>query len=74
MKEQFIKMIKDKNYPIEWFYKYYHEKGGAPINIHIFMHLFEQFNFHQLLDNIAVSFGLNRLFSKEGVLIGVYKP
>ena len=74
MKEQFKEMVRTKNYPIEWFYKYYHEKGGAPINIHIFMHWFGQFNFNEILDNMAKSFGLNRLVDKEGVIIGFYEP
>ena len=73
MKEEFINMVKTKNYPIEWFYKYYHEKGGVPINIHVFMHWFGQLNFNEVLENIAKSFGLNRLENKEGILIGLYE-
>lgn len=74
MKEQFKEMVRTKNYPLEWFYRYYHQKGGVPINIHLFMQFFEQFDFNQILDNIAKSFGLNRLVDKEGVLIAVYEP
>ena len=74
MKEEFINMVKTKNYPLEWFYKYYYEKGGAPINIHLFMQFFQQFNFNELLDNVAKSFGLSRLTNKEGILIAVYEP
>jgi hypothetical protein len=73
MKEQFKEMVRTKNYPLEWFYHYYHQKGGTPINIHLFMQFFEQFNFNQLLDNVAKSFGLNRLVDKNGVLIAVYE-
>jgi hypothetical protein len=73
MKEQFIKMVKTKNYPVEWFYKYYHEKGGVPINIHIFMQWFQQLEFNQCLDSIAKSFGLSRLSDKDRALIAVYE-
>ena len=71
MKEQFKEMVRTKQYPREWFYQYYHQRGGAPINIHIFMHFFERFDFNQLLDNVAKSFGLNRLVDKDGILIKV---
>ena len=74
MKEQFKEMVRTKNYPLEWFYRYYHQKGGVPINIHLFMQFFEQFDFNQILDNIAKSFGLNRLVDKDWVLIAVYEP
>lgn len=74
MKEQFKEMVKTRNFPIEWFFHYYHQKGGIPINIHLFMQWFEQFNFNDILDNIAKSFGLNRLMNKEGILIAVYEP
>lgn len=74
MKEEFKEMLKTKNYPIEWFYKYYHQKGGAQIDIHLFIHWFQQFDFNQLLDNVAKSLGFNRLVNKEGILIGVYEP
>lgn len=74
MKEQFINMVKTKNYPLEWFYKYYHKKGGVPINIHMFMQWFEQLNFNELLDHVAKSFGLNRLFDKNNILILIYEP
>jgi hypothetical protein len=74
MKEQFKQMVKTKNYPIEWFYQYYLQRGGFPINIHVFIQFFKQFDFNQILDNIAKSFGLNRLVNKEGILIAVYEP
>lgn len=73
MKEQFKEMVRTKNYPLEWFYKYYHQKGGIPIHIHLFIQFFEQFNFNELLDNVAKSFGLNRLIDKDGILIAVYE-
>ena len=38
------------------------------------MQWFEQFNFNDILDNVAKSFGLNRLMNKEGILIAVYEP
>jgi hypothetical protein len=74
MKEQFKENVKTRNFPIEWFFNDYHQKGGIPINIHLFMQWFEQFNFNDILDNIAKSFGLNRLVNKEGILIAVYEP
>ena len=74
MKEQFKEMVKTRNFPIEWFFQYYHQRGGVPINIHLFMQWFEQFNFNDILDNVAKSFGLTRLMNKEGILIAVYEP
>ena len=74
IKEQFKQMVKTRNFPIEWFYQYYHQVGGFPIDIHLFMQWFEQFDFNQILDNIARYFGLSRLLSKEGILIAVYEP
>jgi hypothetical protein len=73
MKEQFINMVKTKHYPLEWFYQYYHQRGGTPINIHVFMHWFESFELNQLLDNVAKSFGLNRIADKNGLLVLVYE-
>lgn len=35
------------------------------------MHFFERFDFNQLLDNVAKSFGLSRLADKDGILIKV---
>ena len=74
MKEQFKEMVKTKNFPIEWFFHFYHQRGGVPISIHLFMGWFEGLNFTKVLDNIAKDFGLNRLFDKEGILVAVYEP
>lgn len=74
MKEQFKEMVRTKNYPLEWFYKYYHTVGGIPIDIHLFYQWFQQFDFNTVLDDIGKYFGLTRLFDKNGALIAVYEP
>lgn len=72
MKEEFKQMVKTKNYPLEWFYKYYNTVGGYPIDIHTFYQWFQMLDFNMVLDSIGKYFGLNRLFDKNGKLIGVY--
>ena len=67
-------MVRTKNYPLEWFYKYYYTVGEIPIDIHLFYQWFQQFDFNTVLDNIGKYFGLTRLFDKNGALIAVYEP
>lgn len=74
MKEQFKEMVRNQNYPLEWFYKYYHAVGGVSINIHIFYQWFQTLNFNNVLDNVARYFGLTRVVDKKGTLILVYEP
>lgn len=74
MKEDFKEMIRAKNYPLEWFYKYYHTVGGYPIDIHTFYQWFQMLDLNTVLDSIGKYFGLTRLFDKNGKLIAVYEP
>lgn len=74
MREQFKEMVKNKNYPLEWFYHYYHKKTGINMNIHMFQQWFEQLNLDAALDHIAKEYGLTRLLSNKGVMIAVYEP
>lgn len=72
MKEEFKEMVRTKNYPLEWFYKYYHSAGGKPLDIHTFYHWFQMIDLNIVIDTISKNLSLNRVFSKEGVLIAVF--
>ena len=73
IKEQFKEMVRTRNYQLEWFYKFYHEVGGFPIDIHLFYQWFQELNFDSVLDNVGKYFGLTRLLDRNGVLIAVYE-
>lgn len=73
-KEQFKKMVKDKDYQLEWFYHYYTEKTGINMNIHLFKEWFEQLNLDTVLDHVAKQYGLTRLLTNDGVMVAVYEP
>ena len=74
LKEEFKQMVKNKDYQVEWFERYYQHKSGIRINPGLFRNWFDQLNLDEVLDHIAKEFGLDRLLSNAGVMIAVYEP
>lgn len=71
-KEQYIQMRNRGKFDINWFYRYYIEKGGK-VDFNTFQHTF-QLIFHideNVLGKLDKEFGLTTLHDKEGRFIKV---
>lgn len=60
-------------YSIDWFYKYYKEKGGKDVDIQTFHSLFNMGNLQMVLEKIDKEYGLTSLYNKDNKLIKTWQ-
>jgi hypothetical protein len=64
--------MRNKNqFDINWFYKYFLEKGGAGLDVHTFGMLFQSVDLNSVLSFLDAEFSLTRLHDKEGNFIKI---
>jgi len=70
-KQEYIKIRNSKKYPIEWFYNYFIENGGANIDLQSFHSLFSLVDLNSVLSFLDGKFELTRLEDSNGKFIKI---
>jgi hypothetical protein len=74
LKKEYIKMRNNNKFDSNWFYQYYLEKGGLPIDVNTFQMLFQTRTINgidEILNFIDKAFGLTLVINKENKVIKV---
>ena len=70
-KQEYIKIRNSQKYPIEWFYRYFVENGGANIDLQSFHSLFSLVDLNSVLSFLDSKFELTRLEDSNGKFIKI---
>lgn len=71
MKEEYIKQRNSNKFTTNFFYKYYLENGGTPIDMETFKQIFSFFNINEVLETIDRKFELTRLYDRDNKFIKI---
>jgi len=71
LRQDYIRMRNSSKYDLNWFFKYFKEKGGT-IGANEFSMLFQQFaNLDEVIEHVDREYSLNRLHDKDNKFIKV---
>lgn len=70
-KQEYIKIRNSQKYPVEWFYSYFIENGGANISLKDFHSLFSMIDLNSVLTFLDGKFELTRVEDSSGKFIKI---